>query len=68
MVDMATYRYMHSEDDEVTKQSEISDEQFKSSEPPEGSFALMLPATIKGYGFHNKKWGQSQCPPLTAYS
>ncbi|KAI4950396.1 hypothetical protein J4E91_004278 [Alternaria rosae] len=31
-------------------------EQFEHEEPPDGAFILMLPATINGYGFHNKKW------------
>jgi hypothetical protein len=56
MVDIVTYKLMHSEEGEVTMKSEISEEEFKDSNPPEGSFALMLPATVKGFGFHNKKW------------
>ncbi|KAI4681791.1 uncharacterized protein J4E84_007387 [Alternaria hordeiaustralica] len=35
---------------------ELSSEELENDEPPGGAFTLMLPPTIKGYGFHNKKW------------
>jgi hypothetical protein len=56
MVDTETYKLMHSSDDEQISHSEISEETLKAANPPEGSFALMLPPTIRGFGFHNKKW------------
>ncbi|KAF2113908.1 P-loop containing nucleoside triphosphate hydrolase protein [Lophiotrema nucula] len=29
---------------------------MRSEDPPAEPFVLLLPATIKGFGFHNKKW------------
>ncbi|RYN81405.1 hypothetical protein AA0120_g10146 [Alternaria tenuissima] len=56
MVDMEAYRLMHGRDDDPPRQSELTDVVLGNDEIPEGSFALILPATINGYGFHNKKW------------
>ncbi|CAN9304631.1 unnamed protein product [Alternaria sp. RS040] len=56
MVDTEVYRLMHGRDDDPPRQSELTEDIFGNDEIPEGSFALLLPATINGYGFHNKKW------------
>ncbi|RYN29650.1 hypothetical protein AA0115_g5269 [Alternaria tenuissima] len=56
MVDMEAYRLMHGRDDELPRQSELTEDVLRNDEIPEGPFALLLPATIIGYGFHNKKW------------
>ncbi|CAI9632725.1 unnamed protein product [Alternaria burnsii] len=56
MVDTEAYKLMHSRDDDPITKSELSDAVLESDVPPGGPFTLMLPATIKGYGFHNKKW------------
>jgi hypothetical protein len=58
MVDMEAYKLMHGRDDDPTTQSELSNNELENDEPPSGAFTLMLPATIKGYGFHNKKWSK----------
>jgi len=65
MVDMDAYRLMHgdSEDredgsDDQTARSELGDDILEQDEPPDDSFALMLPATLNGYGFHHKKWSE----------
>ena len=57
MVDTATYKEMHDSDEDPIM-SELSDEQLQSDEPPDGDFVLLLPHTIRGYGFHNKKWSK----------
>jgi len=56
MVDAEAYKLMHGRDDDPTSKSGLSSEELKKDEPPGGAFTLMLPATMKGYGFHNKKW------------
>jgi hypothetical protein len=32
---------------------------MNSDEPPEGTFCTLLPPTMLGYGFHDKKWSMS---------
>ncbi|CAN9266537.1 unnamed protein product [Alternaria alternata] len=56
MIDMKMYRSIHSPEDDPPRQSELTEDVLGDDEIPEGSFALLLPATINGYGFHNKKW------------
>jgi len=56
MVDAEAWKLMHGRDNDPVTQSELSSDVLKDDEPPGGAFTLMLPATIKGYGFHNKKW------------
>jgi len=56
MVDAEAWKLMHGRDNDPTTQSELSSEELENDEPPGGAFTLMLPPTIKGYGFHNKKW------------
>ena len=58
MVDAEAWKLMHGRDNDPTTQSELSSEELENDEPPGGAFTLMLPATIKGYGFHNKKWSR----------
>ncbi|KAH6875244.1 P-loop containing nucleoside triphosphate hydrolase protein [Alternaria rosae] len=56
MVDMDTYRSTHSAGDYTLKEGEFPDDVLESDEIPQGSLALLLPSTIIGYGFHNRKW------------
>jgi hypothetical protein len=49
---------MHGRDDDPPRQSELTDDVLGNDETPEDSFALLLPAIINGYGFHNKKWSR----------
>lgn len=58
MVDVITYKMMHRPDDQPATHNELSDDVFEKEEPPEGSFVLMLPPTIKGFSFRSKKWGK----------
>ncbi|KAH7131854.1 AAA family ATPase [Dendryphion nanum] len=55
MIDTATYNLVHSEN-EVPIHYDLSDEEFQSESSPEDPFLLLLPPTIKGFGFQNKKW------------
>lgn len=56
MVDMATYNLMHNNDEPIPERAELDEEAMLAKDPPDDAFALLLPATIKGFGFHNKKW------------
>lgn len=61
MVDDATYKLMHlgGDDDENMDDRDLLDEDSMSAEmPPKNPFVLLLPATIRVYGFHNKKWSE----------
>jgi len=58
MVDMATYKLMHEDEALLTSRAELSDSDMNAEQVPPEPFALLLPATIRGYGFHNKKWSK----------
>jgi hypothetical protein len=62
MIDFNTYRQMHP--DKVPPASRTTDVEqhsidMNSDEPPGGPFCMLLPPTILGYGFHDKKWSMS---------
>jgi hypothetical protein len=61
MVDDTTYKLMHGDrDEELDEDREVLDEEsMHADELPAEPFVLLLPATIRGYGFHNKKWSKS---------
>jgi hypothetical protein len=63
MIDFDTYRQLHPEKFKSSgpQNSDISQECMENDEPPKGPFCLLLPATILGYGFHDKKWSKSSC-------
>ncbi|KAF2249135.1 P-loop containing nucleoside triphosphate hydrolase protein [Trematosphaeria pertusa] len=56
MIDLNTYRQMHPEaiEDHANDGNGVENEES----PPEDGFLLLLPATIRGYGFHDKKWSK----------
>lgn len=56
MIDMVTYRELHPEEDALETREYISDEQMESDEPPAGDTLLVLPVTVHGFGFQDKKW------------
>jgi hypothetical protein len=59
MVDNATYRQMHPEDSEIAPpRNALGREAMDSDKPPADPFVLLLPAHIRGYGMHNKKWSK----------
>lgn len=60
MIDHSTYRQMHPQQappasprDPNTSQEAVN---MDSEEPPTGVFCILLPPTMLGYGFHDKKW------------
>ena len=56
MVDIATYRTMHSDDS--LQRDDLGGHLMDLGDPPEDPFVLLLPANIRGYGFHDKKWSK----------
>jgi hypothetical protein len=56
MVDMKTYKLMHGDGETPAARKELSKEDMNAEALPAEPFVLLLPATIRGYGFHNKKW------------
>jgi hypothetical protein len=58
MVDMATYKLMHSNEDDFTSRGELDESAMNSEELPKELFLAILPPTIRGFGFHNKKWSE----------
>ena len=63
MIDIAMYKRMHKsalpdppvhpQDD--SRQLDLSNQEY----PPDDPFIFLLPDTIRGYGFHDKKWRKS---------
>jgi hypothetical protein len=60
MVDMATYRELHSKEEVQTAvaQDDLGEGVMSSSEPPDDPFVLLLPPRIRGFGLHDKKWSK----------
>jgi hypothetical protein len=61
MIDDTTYKLMHEDADDETADAreELDEDSTRADNPPAEPFVLLLPATIRGYGFHNKKWSKS---------
>jgi hypothetical protein len=62
MIDFNTYRQMHPSKVQPisARESEMRDQgiDIHSDEPPAAPFCMLLPATMLGYGFHDKKWSR----------
>lgn len=58
MIDMEAYKVMHVSEDDPGMRDELDDNAMQSRHPPAEPFELLLPGSIRGYGFHNKKWGK----------
>jgi hypothetical protein len=58
MIDDATYKLMHGAEAVDEYGEELDEESMRAEEPPADPFVLLLPATIRGFGFHNKKWSK----------
>ena len=58
MVDMTTYKLMHGEEEVDPERTELRHDETQGEEIPTEPFVLLLPATVKGFGLHNKKWSR----------
>jgi hypothetical protein len=57
MIDLSTYRKMHPESVEDNESTRVYQEGIESQEhPPAEPFLVLLPATVRGFRFHDKKW------------
>ncbi|KAL6407257.1 hypothetical protein AUP68_10086 [Ilyonectria robusta] len=58
MIDMETYRELHglNQNEEVRPESDLDKGSMDQKDPPEDPFLLLLPAKVRGYGLHDKKW------------
>ncbi|KAL4933484.1 ATP-binding protein [Aspergillus undulatus] len=56
MVDAKTYHHVHSESILKAGRSYLSAHKHDQESPPDELFQILLPATIPGFGFHDKKW------------
>lgn len=66
MIDMETYNALHGEEDEARNQADtmhwrgdLRPEEMRADDPPTDDFILLLPATVKAFRFHDKKWSMS---------
>jgi hypothetical protein len=58
MVDIATCKLMHGDEESAEDRTELDEDAMRNDDVPAEPFALLLPAFIRGYGFHNKKWSK----------
>jgi len=64
MVDVSTYRTVHSDSIEIALDSmvpkrapiKLSAKAMESDDPPEGEFIYLLPPSIYGFNMVEKKW------------
>ncbi|KAF1921738.1 hypothetical protein BDU57DRAFT_535360 [Ampelomyces quisqualis] len=54
--DTEMYNLMHGGEDASHGRTELTGDKMCALAPPTESFLLLLPATIRGHRFHNKKW------------
>lgn len=53
------YKQLHTREAEPPVHvSDLDQDTLKSDQPPADPFVLLLPATIRGYGLHDKKWSE----------
>ncbi|KAL3481494.1 P-loop containing nucleoside triphosphate hydrolase protein [Aspergillus californicus] len=55
MIDAMTYQHVHSTS-EMTGRDYLPEDTQTAETPPDEQSQLQLPATIPGFGFHDKKW------------
>ncbi|KAF2833898.1 P-loop containing nucleoside triphosphate hydrolase protein [Ophiobolus disseminans] len=61
MIDMTTYKLMHGDEGDEeppAPRNELPEHEMRAEVYPAEPFILLLPATVRGYGFHNKKWSR----------
>jgi hypothetical protein len=58
MIDMETYKLMHDAEGASPPRFELDHEAMQRDNPPVGPFVLLLPVSIRGFGFHDKKWSK----------
>ncbi|KAJ5369035.1 uncharacterized protein N7496_008795 [Penicillium cataractarum] len=56
MVDVKTYHRMHENAESSFQKDDLGPEATSKDDPPSGSFLMLLPHKIYGFGFTDKKW------------
>jgi hypothetical protein len=56
MVDMVTYGELHPDNDPLEEREYLDDDAMEAEEPPNANFVSLLPSTVHGFGFQDKKW------------
>ncbi|KAL4945912.1 hypothetical protein BDV06DRAFT_235834 [Aspergillus oleicola] len=56
MIDARTYQHVHPTKNGSVAYEYLSKDAHQAELPPDENFQLLLPATMPGYGFHDKKW------------
>ncbi|CAG8416467.1 unnamed protein product [Penicillium salamii] len=56
MIDSKTFQHVHSTAIEANTRVYLSKDAHSAECPPDQQFQILLPATIPGFGFHDKKW------------
>ena len=59
MVDANTYKLLHPSNAPHEPGEELDSAVMESHKTPEYPFLYLLPSTIEGYGFHDKKWSKT---------
>jgi hypothetical protein len=68
MIDLSTYRKMHPELAEDTGTTRMYQEGIQDLDiAPEDPFLFLLPATVRGFRFHDKKWSIPMLPRSQVY-
>lgn len=58
MVDNTMYKQLHDDESENEPQDDLEQIVISSDQMPPRPFCLLLPATIRGFGLHDKKWSE----------
>ncbi|KAF9883981.1 hypothetical protein FE257_002422 [Aspergillus nanangensis] len=56
MIDMFTYREINDVSESPPQRDDLGQDAMNSDQPPEDPFLLLLPPSILGFGFHDRKW------------
>jgi hypothetical protein len=63
MVDMVTFQELHAHEDDTEAEAEereyLDVKTSEAEQPPDENFLILLPATVQGFGFHDKSWRKS---------
>src|ERR1041385_7371433 len=58
MVDASVYKQLHTKNEDGEEQPDSGNGMIDldAPEPPHPNFVLLLPPTVRAFGFHDKKW------------
>ncbi|KAL5334414.1 P-loop containing nucleoside triphosphate hydrolase protein [Aspergillus crustosus] len=56
MLDAQTYHHLHTKTLDTAERIYLAEEKHNADSPSDADFQVLLPPTIQGFGFHDKKW------------